>query len=346
MRGESSRWIWRCARRWKLYPEITQGPEIDGTFVVSLNLRADGTVLGNTLAIANSVDEVNTLSHEMKAPDASRTFTSKRKGARQEDGAALRGHLSVNYSVVSNSFDLSRASPRVEEIIRAERSHLMMPAKGGMNTLTVLLSEDGAIQRENVEFVGVQGQQSQGKKPAAAEDRAKEMARKLGVGVEQIGVMGTARINNSASDRANPAYLMIEYAWQRRPGEVTSINGQDENFLRGGVDEDAALAVIERVMPEAFLQTDLASSGPSTNAPAIAFTADGRVVGVGRINLQSGEPASQQVEKFAPGVRIYSGRGVSVRNAAGRSAEVNFFWEATPAQKEELAKAERTRSGG
>ena len=158
----------------ELYPEITEGPEIDGTFVVSLNLRADGTVLENTLAIANSTEEVNTQMHTMKPLDGNRTYTGARKGDRQEDGKTLRGNLSLDFSVVSNSFDLSRANARVEEIVRTERAHLMLPlAKGGMNTLTVLLSEDGTIQRENVEFIGREGPESQRERPAGAEVRAK-----------------------------------------------------------------------------------------------------------------------------------------------------------------------------
>ena len=168
------------------------------------------------------------------------------------------------------------------------------------------------------------------------------MARKLGVGIEQIGVMGTTMIHNSATDRASIAYLMIDYAWTRRRGEVTARIGQDENKVQGlGVDEDAALVVIERMMPEVFLQAERPASGPPTNAPTIVFTTDGKAVGVGRINLQISEPPAQQVQKFAPGVQVYSGTGVSVRNAGGKTAEVYFFWEATPAQKEELEKTRK-----
>jgi hypothetical protein len=325
----------------ELYPAITQGPEIDGVFVVSLNLRADGTVLENTLAIAHSTEEVNTLMHKMKPVDDFRTFTGVAKGARQEDGSMLKGNLSVDFSVVPNGFDLLRAGARVEEIVRAERAHLMLPlTKGGMNTLTVLLADDGTIQRENVEFMGRAQMQSQAQKPVDAEGRAREMARKLGVGVEQIGLMGTARIHNGSTDNATIAYLMIDYAWARRPGELAASLGQDENKVFGsGVDEAAALVVVERMMPEVFLQAERPTSGPSTNAPTIAFTTEGRVIGVGRVNLQSRESAAQQVQKFTSGVEVYSGRGVSVRNADGRSAEVQFFWEASPAQKAEMEKS-------
>jgi hypothetical protein len=324
----------------ELYPEITQGPEVDSTFVVSLNLRANGTVLENTLAMANSTEEINTLMHKMKPLDSGRTFTGAAKGHRLEDGRALRGHLSLDFSVVSDSFDLSRANARVEQIISAERSHLMLPiARGGMNTLTVLLSADGTIQRENVEFVG---REAPPQNPAAdAETRAREVARKLGVGLEQIGIMGTTMIRNGATDPANLAYLRIDYAWTRRPGEVAPRIGQGDNiFLSTGVDMDAARVVVERLIPEAFLQAQR-TSGPPIDVPAIVFTTDGKAVGAGRINAMSGD-MSQQVQPFAPGMQVYSGRSVTVRNAGGKSVEVYFIWEATAAQKEELEKKRKT----
>jgi hypothetical protein len=326
----------------ELYPQLTQGADIDGHFVVSLNLKSNGTVLGNSLAIAHDADELNAESHKMQPLDGSQTFTGWSKSKPLEGGRTLRGDLTLVFSVVPDSFDVTRANARVQEIVRAERGHLLMNEKGGINTLTVLLTESGGVDRENVEFVAFQSTAAAVEKPPGPETRAADMARKLGVDIERIGLMGSTLIDDPSADPASRRRLLINYAWPRRAGEARPVFGQSGNRSIGtAIDHAAALLVVERVLPEAFLQAD-SVEGPPTSRPLIVFTTEGKVIGTGRLNMQSGEPFEQQIQKIAPGVETYTNTSFSVRNVAGKSAQLHFVWEATPIQKEELAKTRKS----
>ncbi|MEO8315764.1 MAG: hypothetical protein ABI645_13345 [Pseudomonadota bacterium] len=321
----------------ELYPELTQGPEIDGHFVVSLNLKRNGTVLGNSLAIAHSTDEINVEMHRLQPLDGSQLFTDRGKNMPLENGQRLRGALTLAISVVPDNFDVSRANGRVEEIVRADHAHLMSADKSGWNTLTVLLAENGEIQRENVEFIGYEEQRSAGQKSPGPEVRAAEMARKLGVDVERIGLMGSTTIADSPLFVAGRRWLRVEYAWVRRADESKPKYGPDRvNPMFSTVDQAAALTVVEEVFPEVFLQADPPSDGPAPIRPIIVFTTDGKVIATGWVNMQAND-FEQQILKIS-GVEIYSNTSVSLRTAAGKRVELHFAWEATPAQKEQIEK--------
>lgn len=340
-----------------LYPEITSGPESKDHFVVMLALREDGTVLRNSMVIATSADEVNAEMRkaqtaggtEQRFHDGSpQTFTGKPRGSRMPDGRILRGDLTVGFSMVRNNYDLSRSTTRVEEIIRAERSHLMLPiSSGGINTLTVLLSEDGTIQKEHVEFIGVQQlmQSAQSGRSDDADSRAQDMARKLGIGVDQIGLMGVARLQDGSVESPGARrVLTVDYAWARKAGEAAPRYGQGgyNSRLTNAIDTDIALKIVERMLPEAFVPAaQNPRSDGRTNMPAVVLSSEGRVLGAGRMNMVAGEAMRQEFQRIVPGVEIYITRSATLLNSAGDRADVQFAWEATPAQKLELENARK-----
>jgi hypothetical protein len=340
----------------ELYPELVDGPEIAGQYVVSLVVRADGTVLLNSIAVAKDSDAVNEQMRKAKPFDGrTQTFMGSAKGARLADGRTLRAGLVLAYSVVPNDYDATRSSLRVEEIVRTSHAHLMLPASaGGVNFLTLLLADDGTIQRESVEFRSTQ-QFAQTGKPQNAEGRAKEMAHKLGVSADRIGMMGIALMTDEPKSglASEGRSLVVDYAWTRRASEAGPVSGTGlaaggagrGRSAGGGFDTAAALVIVERLMPEVFLQPQPPAgqtAGPPATLPAVVLTAEGRVIGTGIIDARP--PDFVRNQSIAPGVVIGVNRTSSLRNRAGTSAQVLFLWEATPQQREALEKARETAS--
>ncbi len=324
----------------ELYPQLTAGPEIDDIFVVSLMLRADGKVLSNAMEITTEekLPEVAArLSSLAMNAAGNQTSTGSRKGRTLPDGRVLRGDLSLQFSFVPITFDPAKSQGRVQEIVRASRAHLMLPpGREGLNHLTVFLAEDGTIQREFVELRRPEDlrPQAQGNSDAAT-TLAKTIADKLGLRVEEIGATGFAYLIEGAKPAPEesgnvpavspPRALTIEYAWPRRAHESAPTLGQ-ARFLGTGVDTAAALVIVERMLPEAFLMKD-----SHRGTPTVVLTAEGEVIRAEYVKI---EDLAAQFQNLEPGrVDITSEGSVDLVNSAGVRVEFQFIWQLTAAQR-------------
>jgi hypothetical protein len=91
------------------------------------------------------------------------------------------------------------------------------------------------------------------------------------------------------------------------------------------VDSAAALAVVERAMPGAFIGVEAQSA---IGIPAILLTEKGEFMRTGR--AVSSDVRNFGPEKVFPGVSIAMFRMLVLTNAKGTTSSVYFMWQGTP----------------
>jgi hypothetical protein len=337
MNDNSARYSLALRKAAELYPDLVQGPETNDYFVVALALHPDGTVLSKAMQMATqeTVQEVqNRFTKSLIDDMGAGTSAGMAKGGQLPDGRILRANLALLFSVASSDFNPAQSERRVKEVVRANRAHLMLPpSRDGMNVLTVYLADDGTILRENVELRAMAELMKQDSKKDDPASFAKEIAARLGYSADQLGVVGFTFLADvpQPGSTERPRALGIEYAWPRRPtaSEPAIIRNASPRNL--GINMAAALAIVERLLPEVFTQKDR-----SQGRPTVVLTAEGEVIRVEYVKI---EEMPQQMQKLAPGRVTYSGTSADLVNKAGAKADVQFIWQFTAAQKEAMDKA-------
>ncbi|MEO8315766.1 MAG: hypothetical protein ABI645_13355 [Pseudomonadota bacterium] len=303
-----------------LHPEVTQalpgGTLYDGMIL----LRADGKVLDHSIRIVapGALHWTRNDPHRGLPNDGGELFGDYLpKGAPLAGGRALGADLSLRDVVVRNSYDPARSSLRVEEIVRKQRAELMAPAtETGGSHLTLLLSAAGAIQREVAGHIDKDAIQE--KEDWNVSKRAEAMAGLFGVSKDEIGLMGSVPVYDMDTERG----VVVDYAWQRLPGESAPEyhQGGGGSPTDEGVDFATAVALVERVMPEAFTAVELERS---QGIPTILLTEKGEFIRTARFRGSS-------LERAFPGISLVAVRLLALNNGNGSKAGVYFIWQGTP----------------
>jgi hypothetical protein len=307
----------------ELHPEVTQTLPDGMIYDATILLRADGKVLAHSMRTITRETlrlERGELSKTLPN-DGGETFHDyASKGTQLADGRSLGADLSFGHLLVKNTYDLARSNLRVDEIMRAQRAELMLPpTETGGSHVTVLLSGAGAIQREVARFIS--GAEVQEQENWSAADRAQAMARVLGISKDEIGLMGSVPVYDNETRRA----MFVDYAWQRLPGESEPRYRQIgwDRYGQEGIDTAAALAVVERVMPDAFMGVEVERA---LGIPCILLTEEGEFIRTARVK------ASDPRNAF-PGTSIATFRGLVLKNGKGATSFVYFLWQGTSPPK-------------
>jgi hypothetical protein len=305
----------------QLHPEVTrpapQGMLYDGRIL----LRLDGTVLDHALrTIAPEALQwtVNDTSAGMPNDGGGLLGGYVSKGTQLPDGRTLGADLSLRQLFVRNTYDFSRSSLRVEEIVRTQRAALMaLPTETEGSHLTLLLSGAGAIQREVAGRINAEIMHQQ--EDWSVSQRAEAMARVLGVDRNEIGLMGTVTVSDKDAKRA----VVVDYAWQRRPADAAPEyrQGGYSNPSDEGVDFATAVALVERVMPQAFTEEEALL--PVIGIPTIFLTENGEFFRTARF-------IGSTPERAFPGMSFVSARLLHLDNGKGQKADVYFMWQGRP----------------
>lgn len=326
------------------HPELVTEPAPGNGFVAAIALHEDGRVLTSTVRPVTDASEgpgISTEVNQTVPTDSGNQYnTTFRKATRLPDGRTLRANVSARVIPLSNNYDAGRSDLRVLQAIGDRYNHLLLPAAGGLlNRLVLFMSEDGQIQREYVERVGpATGRTLIASSPDDVAFLADSIAKPLGLDVRQIGQIGTAVVEKGSmvqmvgadgdfrpDDRRQ--MLMVTYAWPRRTGESGPRWGQSPAASQespGAVpDKAAALAIVEREIPDAFRIKD-----PAAGTPTVVLTARGELIRAGRIQLRSGPIGDMLRDELVPGVTTNSFSTIRVTNRKGESADVMFAWEA------------------
>lgn len=319
----------------ELHPQLVQGPLTEEVFAAIIVLRADGVVLSHAMqpATRETSRAVNTELAKLVPTDGGESVLDlARRGTQLPDGSVLRGNLSYQHLTVPASYDPSRSNLRVMEILRANDGLTFLDGAGA-NYLTVLLSEKGAILQKDVELLSTQEMQQRVR--AGTAERASDIARRLDIGVEQIGLMGFTSHRDATDGR--PVY--VDYAWLRRSGESAPIYRQaGDTSLEDGVNTAWALALVEQVMPEAFARAE-----HEAGQPVVVLSQAGEVIRTGR--RKPGVDSASQMQELVPGLVSEMARTVILKNSKGEEAAVYFVWEASPTKREQIETARKAASG-
>jgi hypothetical protein len=357
------------------HPELVEGPDTDGAFQAAVVMRRNGSVVNSAARLTDPRDSVAAV-NEMRRlmPDnlvGSIQGHFQRKHAQLPDGRALRADMWLNIAIVADDYDALRSSVNVEQLVRSRHADLLLPSNSPeVNRVTVLLTEEGGIERENVELVSRQNPRPAAPMPemprtaAAATQlldvmiaaRAEQLAARLGIDVNRIGQIGNLRVQegiNGVTEDANGIMrpidfsrsLLVDYAWPRRAGEsgpsmVGLPGGSTAEFGRGLQQEleqtatrlSPAVTIVERLMPEAFTR-------PNSDAgmPVVALTTRGEALGAIRMNTRGDEQPSpgaisRQLQQFD--ARFGSNGSIqsmeTLKNKAGATAQVMFAWLGAP----------------
>jgi hypothetical protein len=323
------------------HPEMVQGPQLDDAsiFLVSVVMSADGTVLSSAAELGSpaTATEISGRLSRLLPVDAGEDIASFFMKSQPLSGDnALRAQVLLRGVFISDSFDVARSNVRVREILGHKYDDLMTPPSSDENNLlTVFLSDDGRILREKVERVTMQNADVVLGLSTGAR-REETIAARLGLDVEQIGMIGTTTLEqgspNTVVDQEGlkrvdgVRMLPVRYAWARRTEEPAAIHTPtraDEPLA--DFDLAAALVVVERLLPDAF------SHAPPSFAdmiePTVVFTTKGEVIRAGRVQMRNGVDADSLLQQqLVPGVRTGLHRRVRLTNNAGATARVTFGW--------------------
>lgn len=325
------------------HPEMVQGPELDDAsiFFVSVAMRTDGAVLNSAAELASPATspEISNRLLRMLPLDAGEDITSFFvKGQQLSEGRVLRAQVILRGVLISDSFDVARSDVRVREILGHKYDDLLTPPSSDeFSVLTILLSDDGRILREKVERATMQNAAVVlGLGTGARQEET--IAAKLGIGVEQIGLIGTttleqgtptAVIDQTGVRRVEGVrHLPVRYAWARRTEEPAVIHTpRRADEPQADFDLAAALVVVERLLPDSFSHAP-PSLADMAARPTVVFTDKGEVIRAGRVQMRNGVDLDSLLqEQLVPGVSTGLHRSVRLTNKAGATAMVTFAWE-------------------
>jgi hypothetical protein len=326
------------------HPELVEGPPTGDVFYAAIALYEDGRVYTSMVRPAPPTIESRDISAEVNRSvpkdGGNQLNTTFRKDTKLSDGRALRADVRARIVSMGDAYDTTRSSLRVLQAMGDKYRDLMLPGAGGiMNRLTLFMTDDGRIEREHVERVGPPtGRTLMGSDANDITFLAESIAKPLGLDVAQIGLMGTTELEEGslvmfvdASGNSRPddqrRLLMVTYAWPRRAGETGPRWGQrmfTSAPQQPTVDPAAALAIVEREIPDAFRVKD-----PAAGTPTVVLTAKGELIKTGRVQMRPGESSDKLIrDQLEPGMgRLTSFMTVRVKNARGETADITFTWE-------------------
>lgn len=308
----------------------------NGTYLVSLTLDFEGNVQRSSATLVEPANVDAAMASAMPLMDGVRVFSvTFQKDHPLPDGSQTKNDVTVISLTAPPGFDESRALSRVHDAVRRAHADVMLAADGPLvNRLTVLMNEDGSIQRHLLE----QSRRDELRRAPLedqqfAERMAARIANVLSIDPAGLGVVGFTYVTNaearvpprSPEDMANVRVVLVQYAWPRKSGEsgpsapMTAMAQRATRF-----DEQAALRLAEHHFPDAFT-----GASPEAGTPTIALSPQGEVIATGRLQYGSGLNHERIVsEQLVPGIRTGAFVSPRLTNAAGRSAVVSFVWQA------------------
>jgi len=310
----------------ELHPEVTEPLPAGMIYDAAILLRADARVLTHSVRTL-AREELHFTRYDSNwgglPSDGGEAFGDfAAKGTQLADGRTLGADLRFRHLLVPNSYDPARSDVRVREIMREQRAELMLPVtETGGRHVTVLLSAAGTIERDVPGFTSQDALREQ--EGWTAIRRAETMAGVLGVSKDEIGLMGSVSVFDEATKRG----VFVDYAWRRMPEESGPQYRQIgwDRYNPQGVDVDTALAVVERVMPDAFLGEALERA---LGIPTILLTEKGEFIRTARV--RSSDPRDD-----LPGVSIATFRMLVLKNGKGATSAVYFMWQGTPPESQD-----------
>lgn len=197
------------------FPQIVDGPERGGVFIVAIALQADGSVVASDMRYIerhelSGLNEIQRELNELLPVDSRQVLagfeSTQRKAAVIPGDRVLKGEVRLIARRVASNWDEKRDSGIVRRAVLANHPDLFLPMSGDhINQLTLVMAEDGTIARHKVQPLAIEqlgsgtrirggcGALRPGVPPEILATAIAELAA-LGVEPEHAGLVGTLRI--------------------------------------------------------------------------------------------------------------------------------------------------------
>lgn len=288
----------------RVHPELIDGTRRDGFYRLDIALNPDGSVYRSGIAFfpgaRNGTSYFNDRALHRIIPRGVSTLSIGPTILRGESvgGAGIAPNpIEIAYGILPVDYDPSRAAERVDAQVLEQHAELIQPVRDGMvNLLTVLMTEDGRIDRTHVARKDLQ---------RIREWRSPPDFSVMGLDGEQLGPSGVLVVFPDPADATTPApfhiapdrgaeesWLVVHYAWPRREGEPARSPPRGREWL---LPELQAPTITEQLASRYC-------SGAITAVPGngdvcwIVFTREGRVMRTGK--FESGEGGSYGHEEL------------------------------------------------
>jgi hypothetical protein len=238
----------------------------------------------------------------------------------------LTTKVSLRYALLPETYSETRNEARVQQAAMAARPDLLLPMSAEhINRLTVFMTDSGEVDRLYSELLSKSELQAVLRFSFA---RWAPIFEPLGVRAEDLGLTGVTYAHSNPSDSAvgERQWMVVRYAYPRRPGEP--VGGAARDQQTSDTYRATALAIVERHLPDAFTK-----SVKDAGMPAIAFSRTGEVLVATRLPplvlppFLTETPTNPLQDKVGPGIELTQFLLSQLSNAQGVSRSVLFGWE-------------------
>ena len=316
------------------YPEMVDGPDRNGIFVVQIALWPDGRYVAGGMRYVEKASDVNAVQQELRDQipmdvNGINGMPSVTKGSVLPDGRALKASVLLNVSMVPANWDGSRDKGIVRRAVMQPYAELFLPRSADhVNQLVVVMNEKGEVAQKKVIAIPVehQGTMTRYNNPRiAAADFAE-----LGLAADQVGVMGDLNLSapvtvarpspspalgadgisrgqSPFSDmQTNMRTLMVRYAWPRRSGEPVGGTALDMNSIPRQERSPEPMTQISQQVGKYF------PPGSATDGNWMLLTFNGEVLRTGHVDLGKDEALTNvYAERLMPGIKVATTMGMS-----------------------------------
>lgn len=323
----------------KKYPEILTAPAEDTTYVVAMSLRSDGSIRASDLRLSSSgrLVEDREFLRQLFSDDGGQAMEmALPKGSKLANGAELPAPLFVMYQMLPSGYDESRSMLAVQNAVRAKYSQLLKSEESDtLNSVTVLMTEDGKIDRDLVGTVDMRNAQPN----SAGQERLFARFRSMGLDPGQLAFVSGTGIHRRADGKPGRAtvfvdsngiwrkqpedVLLIYYAWPRRPGEAAGAQQPSLDTPQMAAYRALTAALVQKHFPDAFRRGD-----SPDNTLLFVLSAAGHVVRTSRVTVEKNMALSPSfIQSLAPDLKLGSSASFgNVRNSSGETVNAIFTW--------------------
>lgn len=323
----------------KKYPQILTAPVEGGTYMVAISLRADGSIRASELRLSSPERQADNRAalEQLFSDDGGQVKDiALPKGTKLANGVELPAPLLVMYQILPSGYDESRSVLAVQSAVRAKYSQLLKSDESDtLNTVTVLMTEDGKIDSASVGTLDMRNAvpNSAGQERLFARFRSMglepgQLAFASGTGIfrRADGKPGRATVfvDSGGIVRKHPEdVLLIYYAWPRRAGEAASTQQPSLDAPEMAAYRALTAALVQKYFPDAFGRGD-----SPDNTLLFVLSPTGHVVRTGRVTLEKNKAVSPSfIQSLVPDLKLGSNASVgNVRNSSGQAVNAIFTW--------------------
>jgi len=353
----TARLVWQAVAN--QFPEVVNGPERDGTFIIAIALRPDGTVVRSGLRYAASAAEVNSdqqALHVLLPSGGMSTplgFGPQARGTVVLAGRTLKARTAIAYTIMPANWEEARDVALIRRAVIEKHVDLFLPMSADhINQLTVSMNENGGIAHERVEMLAVEHHENMSRVVGGCQipeiagaftalhldaNAAAAGFADLGLELDHVGLMGMLQLTLPGSGRS-PAPLPTVGADGISRGAMMVFDPPVLQVCYAWPRRPGEPVGGTVLAQDSLPRNDASSSNAEYEIGRLAeryfppdgprggnwmlLTFNGKVVRTGNVELGKDERLTQTyVERLIPGIKIAGSSGMEYFSAPKRPGD-------------------------